>query len=81
MQPVAIDTDAFLKARIMFTQQYSNGDAFNELASWWRLSQTDVPHPGATWFLLPRWPRPESVSGRPAVVDDFGTLVPVEWLS
>lgn len=65
----------------MFTHQLTNGDGFNELASWWRLCQNDVPHAGATWFLLPKWPRPECVSGRPAVVDDYGTLVRVEWKS
>lgn len=76
MNPVIIDTDDFLKAR-MFTQQLADGDAFNELASWWRLSHQDVPHAGATWFLMHKWPR--LPLGQPAVVDDFGTLVQVEW--
>lgn len=79
MNAVAFNVDDFLRARLAVTTHLTDGDAFNEMASWWRLDQRDAPHPGATWFLLPKWPRPESISGRPAVVDDFGTLVQVEW--
>jgi len=63
----------------MFTHHFSEGHAFNDLASWWRLDQTDAPRAGTTWYLMTKWPR--AMDEGPAVVDDFGTLVCVGWRS
>lgn len=68
MNPIAIDTDAFLNARISSTYQFPDGAANNDIASWWRLNH---PTPGVSWHLSYTGPQP----GGPAVVDDFGDLV------
>jgi len=72
MKPVAIDTDAFLQARLIPTYHFSDG-AQNDLAIWWRRTR---PVAGATWHLEPL--NFGEGPGGPAVVDDFGTLVLAE---
>lgn len=66
MKPVAIDTDAFLRAHFA-TRHAPDGSAHNDFAMWWRLN---YPQPGATWHLSYG-----PGAGWPAVVDDFGDLV------
>ena len=69
MNLVAIDTEAFLGAKVGSTFHFPDGSAHNADAMWWR---RNIPQPGTTWTLSPV--RAEVFSG-PAVVDDFGNLV------
>jgi hypothetical protein len=68
MNPVAIDTDAFLRAQVAATYHFSDGAAHNGTAMWWRLN---FPEPGTTWTVTYN----DDTPGGPAVVDDFGNLV------
>lgn len=69
MNPVAFDTDAFMRAKVAPTYHHEDGGAQNDAALWWRLN---IPVPGATWNLNFCG---RAAPGGPAVVDDFGDLV------
>lgn len=73
MNPVAFDTDDFLRTRVAETHHDANGGAQNARAMWW---PSTIPTPGATWMLHNLGL--DARSG-PAVVDDFGDLVLVGW--
>jgi len=66
MNPVAIDTNDFLRAHFA-TRHAPDGSAHNDFAMWWR---RELVVPGATWQLS-YFP----AQGGAAVVDDFGDLV------
>lgn len=68
MNPVAIETNAFLHAQVVQTIYDADGGACTDIALWWRLNHQV---PGATWHLSYYGTTP----GGPAVVDDFGDLV------
>lgn len=74
MNPVAIDTDAFLQARLV-TRHHPDGSGHNAIAMWWR---SNHPTPAATWHLCFHGivaVQPDLPTSGPAVVDDFGDLV------
>lgn len=74
MNPVAIDTDAFLRAR-PGTRHLPDGSGHNAVAMWWRVNH---PTPGATWHLCFHGIvalRNDLATSGPAVVDDFGDMV------
>ena len=84
MQPVLIDTAAFLAAtspaRSKLVTKHLHCDnagshAYNDAASWWRAEPGYQA--GTTWFVLDK-----TVAGRsgPAVVDDFGDLVRANYV-
>jgi hypothetical protein len=72
MNAVAIDTGAFLTARVAETYHFSDGAARTATAMWWRLN---FPEPGTTWTVTYY----DDAPGGPAVVDDFGNLVLTGW--
>lgn len=72
MNPVAIDTDAFLRATAPQVYHMPDGGAqVPTVALWWR---REHPCPGATWHLCNI---ELNLSGL-AAVDDYGSLVLAE---